>query len=286
MTECMPITSPSHDYKLEKTGTSGRPCGPKIRILHPETRQILSHAAGGGGEIEGAVDAVGNICIKGAPLFGGYETGGSNQDTFVDGWFDTGDMGRLDDEGYLYITGRVRAPPQQRLSSTEMARITSDCCTMHSLRIKWPGSPRAVVPVQAKEIINRGGEVLSPIEIDAAILKHVDVKEVVSFAIGHSLLGETVALAIVLHSGESFGQCSIHGLSSEMMALITSNCGEIRGRLRREGPAGSRVDAARERTPEHQLAGAGPHNMDYPPNRWPESPRIVVQCSSLSINWL
>ena len=30
--------------------------------------------------------------------------------------------------------------------------------------------------------------------------------------------------------------------------------------------------------------GAGPHNMDYSPTRWPESPRIVMQCAPRASN--
>eukprot|EP01052_Picozoa_sp_SAG31_P002936 SAG31_NODE_107_length_24865_cov_17.973593_5_plen_1307_part_00 len=173
MTECMPISSPSIDYKLERTGTSGRKCGPEIRIFDPESKTIHGHSSASGmsinesilnREINRKTTATGHINIKGAPLFQGYETGGDGTEISADGWFDTGDMGYLDEDGYIYITGR------------------------------------------AKEIINRGGEVLSPIEIDNAIGKHPDVNEVLSFAIGHSLLGETVALAIVLYNDDQYQQ--------------------------------------------------------------------------------
>ena len=30
----------------------------------------------------------------------------------------------------------------------------------------------------------------------------------------------------------------------------------------------------------------GPHNMDYPRTRWPQSPRIAMQCVSMSVSWL
>ena len=48
-----------------------------------------------------------------------------------------------------------------------------------------------------KEIINRGGEKISPLEIDNAVLRHPAVAEAVAFAIPHRVLGEDIAVAIV-----------------------------------------------------------------------------------------
>ncbi len=49
-----------------------------------------------------------------------------------------------------------------------------------------------------KEIINRGGEKISPLEIDEMLMDHPDVAQVVSFAVPHPKLGEEVGAAIVL----------------------------------------------------------------------------------------
>ncbi len=49
-----------------------------------------------------------------------------------------------------------------------------------------------------KEIINRGGEKISPREVDEVLLDHPAVAQVVTFAIPHAKLGEDVAAAIVL----------------------------------------------------------------------------------------
>lgn len=49
-----------------------------------------------------------------------------------------------------------------------------------------------------KEIINRGGEKISPREIDEILLDHPAVAQVVTFALPHAMLGEEVACAVVL----------------------------------------------------------------------------------------
>lgn len=52
-----------------------------------------------------------------------------------------------------------------------------------------------------KEMINRGGEKLSPREIDEALMEHDAVAQAVAFAVPHRSLGEDVAVAIVLKAG-------------------------------------------------------------------------------------
>ncbi|MDI9409521.1 MAG: AMP-binding protein, partial [Candidatus Pacebacteria bacterium] len=49
-----------------------------------------------------------------------------------------------------------------------------------------------------KEMINRGGEKVAPPEIDAAALEHPAVAQAVCFALPHEILGEEVALVVVL----------------------------------------------------------------------------------------
>jgi len=52
-----------------------------------------------------------------------------------------------------------------------------------------------------KEIINRGGENISPLEIDEVLMHHPAVMQVVTFAMPHEKLGEEVAAAVVLREG-------------------------------------------------------------------------------------
>ena len=52
-----------------------------------------------------------------------------------------------------------------------------------------------------KEIINRGGEKISPREVDEIIMSHPAVHQCITFAVPHDLLGEEVAAAVVLREG-------------------------------------------------------------------------------------
>ncbi|HYW71045.1 MAG TPA: acyl--CoA ligase [Pyrinomonadaceae bacterium] len=101
--------------------------------------------------------ATGEVSIKGANVFGGYEGNPeANAESFTNGWFRTGDQGMLDPEGYLRLVGRI------------------------------------------KELINRGGEKISPREIDETLLRHPAVAEACCFGIPDRVYGEGVAAAVVL----------------------------------------------------------------------------------------
>ncbi len=52
-----------------------------------------------------------------------------------------------------------------------------------------------------KELINRGGEKISPLEVDTVIMDHPAIAQVVTFAVPHAMLGEDVAAAVVLREG-------------------------------------------------------------------------------------
>ncbi|WP_372840352.1 acyl--CoA ligase [Phaeovulum sp.] len=69
-----------------------------------------------------------------------------------------------------------------------------------------------------KEIINRGGEKISPLEVDGIILDHPAVQQVVAFAIPHAKLGEEVAAAVVLREGQSATERDIRDFCASRMA--------------------------------------------------------------------
>lgn len=62
-----------------------------------------------------------------------------------------------------------------------------------------------------KEQINRGGEKLSPREIDEVLLTHPMVSQAVAFAVPHPSLGEDLAAAIVLHAGMDCTEVELRG---------------------------------------------------------------------------
>lgn len=149
MTECMPITSPPANFRLEKPGTSGVAVGPEVAVLNLYNMQSLPPGEEG------------SICVRGEPCFRGYCMDHSDNNpqvlsTFLEGgWFDTGDLGYMDSDGYLYITGR------------------------------------------SKEVINRGGEIISPMEVEEAVGSHPSVQACVAFSATHNVLQEVVGIVIV-----------------------------------------------------------------------------------------
>jgi acyl-CoA synthetase (AMP-forming)/AMP-acid ligase II/thioesterase domain-containing protein len=60
-----------------------------------------------------------------------------------------------------------------------------------------------VLQDRLKEIINRGGEKISPREVDEILLSHPDVLQAVTFAVPHPKLGEAVAAAVVLRDSST-----------------------------------------------------------------------------------
>ncbi|ETX28818.1 acyl--CoA ligase [Roseivivax isoporae] len=69
-----------------------------------------------------------------------------------------------------------------------------------------------------KEIINRGGEKISPLEVDGVISDHPAVDQVVTFALPHDKLGEEVAAAIVLKEGQEATEREIRDFAAERLA--------------------------------------------------------------------
>ena len=132
---------------VRKPGAVGLAAGPEVAILDGSGRVL---PAGSEGE----------VAVRGDNIFGAYENNlTANDSAFCDGWFRTGDEGCLDEDGYLFLRGRI------------------------------------------KEIINRGGEKVSPREVDEVLLGHAAVAQAVTFAVPNDRVGEEVAAAIVLRDG-------------------------------------------------------------------------------------
>lgn len=69
-----------------------------------------------------------------------------------------------------------------------------------------------------KEIINRGGEKISPLEVDDVLMDHPAVAQVVTFATPHDKLGEEVAAAIVLREGMAATEGDIRSFAAMRLA--------------------------------------------------------------------
>ncbi|QFS82593.1 Long-chain-fatty-acid--CoA ligase [Roseivivax sp. THAF40] len=71
-----------------------------------------------------------------------------------------------------------------------------------------------------KEIINRGGEKISPLEVDGTLSDHPAVAQCVTFAIPHPKLGEEVGAAVVLKEGQTATDRDIRDFASERLAAF------------------------------------------------------------------
>ena len=82
--------------------------GPQARIGtcgHPRTGIEIQIQDDAGQEV--AAGQTGEICVVGPAVFAGYYNNPeANAKAFRDGWFRTGDLGHVDEAGFLYITGR------------------------------------------------------------------------------------------------------------------------------------------------------------------------------------
>jgi acetyltransferase-like isoleucine patch superfamily enzyme/acyl carrier protein len=81
---------------LRKAGSVGTAAGPDVANMD-DAGNLLP------------VGQVGEVVIRGANVTGGYENNpNANESAFCNGWFRTGDQGRFDADGYLFLTGRIK----------------------------------------------------------------------------------------------------------------------------------------------------------------------------------
>ena len=71
-----------------------------------------------------------------------------------------------------------------------------------------------------KEQINRGGEKISPLEVDEVLLRHPSVAEAVTFAIPHDKLGEDVGAAVVLAAGHEATEAELRDYLRDRLAAF------------------------------------------------------------------
>ncbi len=103
LTECTCLVSINPPVGEKKIGSVGLP--------FPYTNVRILTSQGAIGFRECGVDEVGEICVSNPGVFEGstYTEADKNKELFADGRFlRTGDLGRIDAEGYLFITGRAK----------------------------------------------------------------------------------------------------------------------------------------------------------------------------------
>ncbi|MEM6485753.1 MAG: class I adenylate-forming enzyme family protein [Pseudomonadota bacterium] len=107
----------------------------------------------------------GEVVIRSpANVLGYWNKPDATAEAFRKGWFYTGDVGYLDDDGFLFIVDRK------------------------------------------KEIIIRGGENISCIEVEAAIYQHPAIHEAAVYGVPDERLGEAVAASVVAKDGQQLDQ--------------------------------------------------------------------------------
>jgi acyl-CoA synthetase (AMP-forming)/AMP-acid ligase II len=85
----------ARDWGDTHLGAVGRPHeGVRIRITGPEGQEMPTNEQG-------------EICVQTPALMSGFADGTDLSERMIDGWFRTGDIGRVDPEGFLWIEGRV-----------------------------------------------------------------------------------------------------------------------------------------------------------------------------------
>ncbi len=121
----------------------------------------------------------GEVVIRGDTVITEYENNPeATAHAFFGDWFRTGDQGYLDEDGYLFLTGRL------------------------------------------KEIINRGGEKVSPREVDEVLLSHPAIAQAVVFAMPHDKLGEEVAAAVVLTAQNTVTEREVREFAAARLAAF------------------------------------------------------------------
>ena len=92
LTECAPLVAGNTDF-FQRDDSAGLPIpNVEYKIDSPND------------------EGIGEIIVKGPNvMLGYYEDEEKTKQTIVDGWFHTGDLGKIDENGYLYITGRCKS---------------------------------------------------------------------------------------------------------------------------------------------------------------------------------
>lgn len=188
---------------LRKPGSVGLTSAPEVRLLDPTGSMVPQGAEG-------------EICIQGESVTEGYENT-PRTEQFHGRWLRSGDLGRFDEEGYLFLTGRV------------------------------------------KDMINRGGEKIAPIEVERAALTIPGVVEAVAYAVPHPTYGEQVGLSVTVRPGSGLqGDDVAQALGPHLAPFKQPRRVEIRADLPRLGSG--KIDRAALRREASEQGARAPQS--------------------------
>lgn len=159
--ERFPQSGTSTGYGLTETSGITTSIGGDDYLARPDSAgapmPVCEVRIVGGHDTDVPSGSEGEIWVKGPNVVPGYwHRPDETNAVFPDGWLRTGDIGRLDDDQFLYIVDRV------------------------------------------KDIVIRGGENISTLEVESVLFEHPGVLEVAVFATPHLTLGEEVGAVVRL----------------------------------------------------------------------------------------
>ncbi len=120
--------------------------------------------------------AVGEIVLRGAKVFRGYwKKPEATRETIVNGWVHTGDIGKIDEEGFIYILDRKKDMINrggEKIYSLEVENVISDIPKV--LEVAVVGVPdRVMGEVVKAAVVLRPGQTADEDEIKSFCAKHL-----------------------------------------------------------------------------------------------------------------
>jgi len=141
---CAPILSNPPTPNKIKYGSPGIAYGNEVIIFDENFKELPRNT-------------IGQICVRGKNVMKEYyKNPDETKKSFYNDWLLTGDLGLMDEDGFIFVRGRI------------------------------------------KELIIKGGENISPREIDDVLYQHPNILEAAAFSVADNHYGETIKAAVVL----------------------------------------------------------------------------------------
>jgi acyl-CoA synthetase (AMP-forming)/AMP-acid ligase II len=141
---CAPILSNPPAPNKIKYGSPGIAYGNEVMIFDENFKELPRNT-------------IGQICVRGKNVMKEYyKNSEETKKSFYNDWLLTGDLGLMDEDGFVFVRGRI------------------------------------------KELIIKGGENISPREIDDVLYQHPNILEAAAFSVADTHYGETIKAAVVL----------------------------------------------------------------------------------------